>query len=749
MSFPIELKRLLAAIALVSAGAVFGAEKIIFDTDMYGDYDDVGALALLHDYADRGQAEILATVSCTVGGTNNCSVAVCEIVNAFYGRPDIPVGVSKAPNAVGRDHREKNQRHGFGLCGKYAKWIRHPAADDAEDAVRVYRRLLAAAEDRSVTIVSVGFLTNLAELLRSRGDGFSPLDGKALVERKVKKWVAMACAYPRGRECNSMWDAPASKLVLAEWPTVAYFTDYTYGSRVHAGRVIAESALKDHPVADAFRHCLKPRDQIQDPPPSWDDTAEGHPSWDETAILLAVEDPERLFGLQRGRYRMIGDDGTNDWTDDPRGRHVRIVEKVPFAEIGRLIDLKMMTAGLGRQVREARFGAADREAILADAERAFATHFDDDRTRKAARMTAYSDEPNAVRYLDGWISPEMGAWQGEFWGKYLLGAVETAEVTDDADLKAWLKARACAFVRKFQQEDGYLSSYADREFLGGPKDPRHAFAWNVWGRKYTLWALLEIARVSDAPELLVAARRLADQLIAQLAARRLEVRETGYFAGLASGSVLVPMVRLYRMTGEKRYLAFAKRIVAEWDRDDGACPNLVRNAFSGKPVHTWYPDPGNWAKAYEMMSCLEGVLDYAEVVGGAEGDRLVEAVKRIRDQLAQVELNPLGSVGDGDHFLGLHGTTDKGTELCDIIHWMRLNAALNRVSGDKAARDYVLAAFAKGVLGAVLDHGRWSMQYVKADGTGKPAELQVDMRRHHCCVDNLPRAFALVDRLMK
>lgn len=544
-----------------------------------------------------------------------------------------------------------------------------------------------------------------------------------------------------------MWDAPASKIVLEEWPTVAYFTDYTYGCHVHTGRVIAESALKDHPVADAFRNCLKPRDQLQNPPPSWDDTVDGHPSWDETAILLAVEEPERLFGLQRGCYRMVGDDGTNTWTDDPQGKHIRIVEKVPFAEIGRLIDLKMMTAGLERKVREARFGKAEREAILADAVRAFRTHFDDDRARTAAKMVKYSNEPNAVAYLDGWISPEMGAWQGEFWGKYLLGAVETAELTGDAELKAWLKARALAFVQEFQAQDGYLSSYADREFLGGPKDPRHAFAWNVWGRKYTLWALLEIARVTDAPELLMAARRLADQLIAQLSTRKLEVRETGYFAGLASGSILVPMIRLYRATGEEKYLAFAKRIVAEWDRDDGACPNLIRNAFADQPVHTWYPDPGNWAKAYEMMSCLEGVLDYAEVVGGAEKARLIEAVTRIRNQLVKHELNPLGSVGDGDHFLGLRGTSDKGTELCDVVHWIRLNAALFRVTGDAAAKQYALDALAKGVLAAILDEGRWCMQYVKADGTGKPADLQVDMKRHHCCVDNLPRAFVAVDRL--
>ena len=39
------------------------------------------------------------------------------------------------------------------------------------------------------------------------------------------------------------------------------------------------------------------------------------------------------------------------------------------------------------------------------------------------------------------------------------------------------------------------------------------------------------------------------------------------------------------------------------------------------------------------------------------------------------------------------------------------------------------------------DGGRWCVQLVKADGTDVPAPLQVDMKRHHCCVDNMPSAY--------
>lgn len=384
---------------------------------------------------------------------------------------------------------------------------------------------------------------------------------------------------------------------------------------------------------------------------------------------------------------------------------------------------------LFKAVVERRYGPEVRDEILDDAERAFSTHFDDDLNRVPR---------------DRWLKPEMGAWQGEFWGKYMLAGAEVAEFLGDGGLKQWLKKRATAFVKKYQREDGYLCSYSDQDFLGGPKDARHAFAWNIWGRKYTMWALLEIARVADAPELVVAARRMADHLLGQLERRGIALRETGYFSGMPSCSIIIPFVRLYRATGDARYLDFVKKTIADWDRDDGAAPNLIRNAFGDKPVHEWYPEDRNWAKAYEMISCLEGVVEYSEVVGGDEGRRLVEAVTRIRDKIARWEYNnSLGSVGEFDKFCGLGDKGVKGPEHCDIVHWMRLNAALFRAARDAKAVDYIEKAYNGGFLAGILDGGRWCMQFVRPDGKGRPADLQVNMTRHHCCVDNMPRGFVV------
>ena len=164
--------------------AVSGREpvKIILDTDMIADYDDMGALACLHALADAGECEILATVSCT---RRNGSVAAVEICNAYYGRPDIPVGCSKIDSAVGGRDKWGHAKF-LDLQKNYPGRFRYADSDDAPDAVDVYRRVLAAQEDASVVVCSLGFLSNLRALLESKGDAHSPLDGRALVAQKVK-----------------------------------------------------------------------------------------------------------------------------------------------------------------------------------------------------------------------------------------------------------------------------------------------------------------------------------------------------------------------------------------------------------------------------------------------------------------------------------------------------------------------------------------------------------------------------------
>ena len=161
-----------------------GPVPIIFDSDFAGDVDDAGALAILHALADRGEAEILGVMVSTSGDFD--APRAVDVINTYYGRPDIPIGLAD-PSALSVPSIYTAQ-----IASSFeSQEVPNPSATS------LYRRLLAAQPDRSVTIVSVGFKSNLDDLLLSGPDEHSPLNGADLVAEKVKLWVAMAGSFPR------------------------------------------------------------------------------------------------------------------------------------------------------------------------------------------------------------------------------------------------------------------------------------------------------------------------------------------------------------------------------------------------------------------------------------------------------------------------------------------------------------------------------------------------------------------------
>ena len=296
--------------------------SIIFDTDMTPDYDDVGALAMLHAFADQGEAKILATVSSNLYPN---AVPCIEIINTYFNRPDIPLGAPRqGPNLI--DPRFENREHWPDvLPTRYPHKVKSTA--EAPDAVEVYRRILASQPDTSVTIVTVGFLTNLAALLQSSPDQHSDLDGKALVNKKVKKLVSMAGRFPRGSEFNVATDSTASITVFNEWPRPVLLSGYDIGSEILTGLKLVASDIQDSPIKDAFSIGIRLFDR------------NGRQSWDQTAVLVAVLGPHKFFDTIRGRM-IVQPDGSNTWRNDPNGPHERLTWKKD--ELTRFIEDMMM-----------------------------------------------------------------------------------------------------------------------------------------------------------------------------------------------------------------------------------------------------------------------------------------------------------------------------------------------------------------------------------------------------------------------
>ena len=298
--------------------------SIIFDTDMAPDYDDVGALTILHAMADAGEAKILATVS-----SNRCETAVpcIEIINNYYNRPDIPLGAVKSLTSPNLSTWHEGKRWTDELPAKYPHNI--AKTSEAPDAVRVYRKILAEQPDKSVTIVTVGFLSNLKDLLLSEPDDISSLSGKELASEKVKRLVSMAGIFPEGKEFNVMMDLGASEYVFTQWPTEIILSGFEIGVKILTGKKVAAMQISDNPVKDVFEMCL-----AQDDP-------EGRHSWDQTATLVAVRGHENYYDLERGTIKMHAD-SSNCWTPDINGRHYRLVEKMPVDEIRDIIETLMM-----------------------------------------------------------------------------------------------------------------------------------------------------------------------------------------------------------------------------------------------------------------------------------------------------------------------------------------------------------------------------------------------------------------------
>ncbi len=291
--------RLLILLLLLVCTISLSAQRlqpVIFDSDMGPDYDDVGAIAMLHAFADSGYINILATIAST---RYENVAAVMQVFNTYYGRPELPIGIPGDNGLLLRDWQ--------GWTDSIIKTYPHTIRSNKEvaPAVEVYRKVLAAQPDSSVTIITVGFLTTLAALLQSLPDRYSSLDGKALVAKKVKQLVSMAGSFPQGNEYNIRKDSIASQYVATNWPTFILFSGVEIGNAIRSGLpLIRNNNIQRSPVKDVFSMCI----------PKAAEDSSGRKSWDQTAVLVAVKGWRSFYQLHYGHI-VVANDGSNRWSD--------------------------------------------------------------------------------------------------------------------------------------------------------------------------------------------------------------------------------------------------------------------------------------------------------------------------------------------------------------------------------------------------------------------------------------------------
>ena len=360
------------------------------------------------------------------------------------------------------------------------------------------------------------------------------------------------------------------------------------------------------------------------------------------------------------------------------------------------------------------------------------------------RCQVFDEARQAFEFRDDDEAKVGGLWRGEFWGKEMLSSARVADYLQDREFLSFIREE-CHRLMKFQDADGYLGSYADKDFIH-IRDREACWKrfgwypnWNLWNRKYCIWGMFMAYKATGDKAILSSVLAQMDNWIDIVRRSGIPMCDMGaaVMKGMPPMSILKPLLMIYEETGDRKYLDFASEMLPYWDREDGTLPNFFRNAQTGKALHTWYPEPHKWAKSYEMMSCLDGLLEYYRVTGER---RCLDTVAKIRDLLEKHESNPLGGVGFVDKFVGAASRPNGASEVCDAIHWMRLNIDLFLITGEDRYLDSVEKCWYNNFFAGVDRDGLFGSFAVRALARHEH-QTQCGYAYSHCCVNNVPRSF--------
>ena len=329
------------------------------------------------------------------------------------------------------------------------------------------------------------------------------------------------------------------------------------------------------------------------------------------------------------------------------------------------------------------------------------------------------------RLLEGYRKrPGRQTWDGEHVGKWLHAATLAWVNTGDPELRKKLDYTVTELV-KCQLGDGYLGTYTnDKRWTN----------WDVWAHKYNLIGLITYMRYTGNQEPLPACRKMADLLCNTFGDQpgKRDINPTGQHTGMASGSVLEPMVLLYRLTGEQRYLEFAKYLLRAQEFPTGA--HIVSTLLTAKRV-----DKVGNGKAYEMLSCLNGILELYRTTGDP---RLLEACRNAWQDIVDHRLYLTGAASYCEHFHDDYDFPNVGNvgETCVTVTWLQFNAQLLRVTGEARFAEQLERVVLNQLFGAQKPDGSGWGYYVQMEGK-KPYSSTLD---GHCCLSSGPRGVALI-----
>ena len=283
--------------------------RVIYDCDMGSSTDDLFALMMLYRYMDMKRCTLLGVI---VDRMDRANADAVDVMNNYYGYPDIPIGLEKAgvkdPHVYIPYH---NMAYARDIDGNVM--FKRSIGDNGEymDGYKLYRKILAQQPDKSVTIASVGFVTCLARLLQSGPDEYSPLSGVELAQKKIKNIYMMGGVFGDSFEHDYNFTA-AIEFSLKFFELLPKDIDIVFspgevGDPLYysAADIISDMSWTDtHPIKWIYEYLTEDKFQKM---------------WDPLAVINAVEGDDIFYNLSPRGWVTLTPTGETIFKEDPKG----------------------------------------------------------------------------------------------------------------------------------------------------------------------------------------------------------------------------------------------------------------------------------------------------------------------------------------------------------------------------------------------------------------------------------------------
>ncbi len=294
-------------------------------------------------------------------------------------------------------------------------------------------------------------------------------------------------------------------------------------------------------------------------------------------------------------------------------------------------------------------------------------------------------------------------WYGEHGGKWLYTASHAAKHSGDKALEK-LVLETADYLVKQQDADGYLAVYGPAVRLTNDQIV-HKRSWDVWNLSYMTLGLLQTNRFYPNPSYLNAAKSIGELFIRMFGDGKRNVTDYGTRRGVSATIMLEPVVELYKITKDARYLALADTIISEMEaKEDNRLVTAGKNNIDMEFVGD--------GKIYQIIWNLMGIAKLYEVTGKPDYlTAVTNAWQNISDHHLNITGGPWGGVGkhmecfNRKNYWSPYGMV----ETCSTMSWIQLNKELLRLTGDaKYAQALELSAY-NALLGARFPNGTdWS-----------------------------------------